>query len=112
MKKYSLLISLFATFILCGGIMGYIKASSIASLVMSSIFAISLFFCSYVSYKEKLWGLCVASGLIVFLNIFFLIRFIKSFALFPAGVMTVLSTLVGIPLISFVTNKIKEKQYS
>ncbi len=112
MRKYSLLLSLFAAFLLCGGIMGYIKASSIASLVMSSIFAGLLFFCSYISSKGKMWGLYIASVLVVFLNIFFLIRFMKSFAIFPAGVMTVATTLFGIPLLSYLTHKIKEKKYS
>lgn len=111
MKKYSLLLSLFAAFLLAGGIMGFVKASSIASLVMSSICSFILFFCSYISSKEKIWGLYFASAMIVFLNIFFLFRFIKSFSLFPAGIMTVLSTLIGIPLLSYLTNRIKAKKY-
>lgn len=112
MKKYSLLLSLFAAFLLCGGVMGYIKASSVASLIMSSIFSIILFICSFFASKNKLWGLYIAAVAVVFLNVFFLIRFLKSLAIFPAGAMTLATTLVGIPLLSFLTQKIREKKYS
>ncbi len=112
MKKYSLLISLFAAFLLCGGVMGFIKASSIASLVMSLCFSIGLFLSAYVGKLGKIWGLYFAAVQIVALNIFFLVRFTKSFAVFPAGVMCVATTLIGIPLLSYLTTKAKERKYN
>lgn len=113
MKSYSIIVFLFACFLLTGGIFAFVKANSLASLYMSSSFALALMVSSYFSFfKKNIWGLFVSSMLIIFLNFFFLYRFIKTFAIFPAGLLTVLTTAIGIPLLSYLTKKINETKYN
>lgn len=79
-----------------GGVMGFVKAGSKASLIASLSFGIilSLFALGYLPYKYHFFVLA-------FLLIFFGMRFAKSKKMMPNGVMTIL-TILAIVLPHFI----------
>ena len=108
MKKFAIPVALFAAIVLSGGFYGFIKAHSVPSLVMSSISGLILLICSYLISKEKLAALYSATFVVVILHLFFLYRFFKTFKLMPAGMLVLLSTALGAPLLSYLTKKVRE----
>ncbi|MGI8967208.1 MAG: TMEM14 family protein, partial [Limisphaerales bacterium] len=70
-----------------GGLVGFLKAGSKMSLIMSVAFAIPLALCAQGTISEPR----VADVLLGFLLIFFGIRFIKSKKFMPNGLMAILS---------------------
>lgn len=111
MKKFALPIALFALMVLAGGIVGFIKAQSLPSLIMGLAFGVLLMVASYFVHKEKLSALYTATFSTIVLHLFFLYRFFKTFKLMPAGMMVLLSTALGAPLLSYLTKRIKETVY-
>jgi uncharacterized membrane protein (UPF0136 family) len=110
MKKFTPFIVLFALLVLAGGVIGFIKSSSLISLVAAVCFAILLLVCSFGIYKEKIYALYLTTCIVLVLHGFFLIRFLKSYKLMPAGFMVLLTTSLGAPLLSYLTKKIKHTQ--
>jgi uncharacterized membrane protein (UPF0136 family) len=111
MRKFAIPISLFAVILIIGGFMGFIKAQSLVSLIVSSVFGCILLISAVFIYKDKLPGLYTATFSILVLHLFFLYRFFKTFKLMPAGLMVLLTTLLGAPLLSYLTKKVKESVY-
>lgn len=81
----------YAFFVLIGGIIGYIKAQSIPSLMMGSIFSALLFICAYAIYKKSVLGHVITMILTSFLLVFFGFRFFQKLNFMPAGLMVILS---------------------
>jgi len=80
--------------LLCvGGLIGYLKAGSIISLITSVGFAIPLALCALGILPR--WVAYVLTG---FLGAFFLFRLVKSGKFMPAGLMAVVSVIVLILL--------------
>ncbi|HMW90315.1 MAG TPA: TMEM14 family protein [Candidatus Obscuribacter sp.] len=76
-----------AIIVFAGGIMGFVKAKSKASLISGVISGIALAACFAISLNEirqGLMGALVVSGL---LTVVFIIRYIKTKKLMPAGLM-------------------------
>jgi uncharacterized membrane protein (UPF0136 family) len=73
--------------LLVGGVMGLVKGKSKISLIASVVFAIPLALCALQIIKEPR----VADGLLLFLFIFFGLRFIKSKKFMPGGMMALAS---------------------
>lgn len=87
-------IFIYTTLLLIGGVMGYVKAGSVMSLVMGVVF--SLFLTIFViQFKQgKSWaGQCLLLTVLI-LDGFFSVRYIKTQALMPAGLFTVLSSIL------------------
>jgi uncharacterized membrane protein (UPF0136 family) len=111
MKKFALPITLFALMVLAGGIMGFMKAQSLPSLIMGLTFGVLLIAASYFVHKEKLYALYTATFSTIALHLFFLYRFFKTFKLMPSGIMVLLSTALGAALLSYLTKRVKETVY-
>jgi uncharacterized membrane protein (UPF0136 family) len=73
-----------------GGLMGFIKAKSKASLIMSALFAAALALCATGVIRVPY----LADFLVGFLLVFFGIRFAKGKKFMPAGLMLGLSAAV------------------
>lgn len=112
MKNFTWPIGAFALLLIFGGFYGFIKAHSVMSLVISSIFGLSLLLCTLLIHKEKIPALYIATSCVCFLHIFFLYRFFKTFKFMPAGLFVLLTTALGAPLLSYLTKRIKEKSYT
>lgn len=99
MNIQSIIIALYALIVLIGGIIGYISAHSLMSIIMAGLFAFFLFFTSYLMVKEIKLGHQGAFYLVLALVIFFTYRLAKTGAFMPAGLMAIISTAVLIYLI-------------
>ena len=75
MKINGYLTILFAFLLLIGGLIGYFVAHSVASLVMSSIFALLLFIAAGALLNLKPWGNWLALAVCITLFGFFSYRF-------------------------------------
>lgn len=98
MKSSSFYIAVYALLVLIGGFIGFIKAQSTASLVMSVIFAIVLGVGALLLFFEKKIGFALASLATLVLALFFVYRFWMTSSLFPSGVMCFVSIIVLIIL--------------
>jgi uncharacterized membrane protein (UPF0136 family) len=76
--------------LLAGGLMGFIKAKSKASLIMSALFAAALALCATGVIRVP----HLAEFLVGFLLVFFGVRFAKGKKFMPSGLMLVLSAAV------------------
>lgn len=95
MKKSSgIVVIVYAILVLIGGIIGFIKANSVSSLVMGTGFAIALLLSGYGLLKRSLAGLYASSALTVVLTLFFAFRFYKTHVFMPAGLMFILGIAV------------------
>lgn len=91
MKQQSILIGCYAALLIVGGMIGYFSAGSLASLVMSSAFALVLLGCSFFVWKGNDAAYHIAMGLVFVLLLFFGYRFFTSLKFVPAGLMLLLS---------------------
>jgi uncharacterized membrane protein (UPF0136 family) len=87
----------YIVFLELGGVMGFVKAKSKASLIASSLFAVPLILCALniIPFKHHLWVLA-------FLLVFFGMRFMKSKKMMPNGMMAI-ATLLALVAIQALT---------
>ena len=93
-KNLAYFVVLYAFIILVGGLIGFLKASSVASIVMSSFFSVFLFISALAIHRLHLWGFYAAFGLSLLLMGFFAYRFFLSQQFMPSGLMMVISALM------------------
>lgn len=94
MKMTALIVGLYALIILIGGIIGYMKAGSPASLISGLAFGSLLASCSYAISKGKLSAQYVALAAAFLLDGFFTHRYAKTLNFLPSGLMSLLSLAV------------------
>lgn len=99
MKTVFYLIVVYALLIMLGGMIGFYKAGSLASLVMSSIFTALLLTSAFLTKRSFFLGFYTAFGLCLILSAFFAYRFFISHQLFPSGFMLLMSVLVSLKLL-------------
>lgn len=88
MNKITATLITYSALLAGGGLVGFLKAGSLPSLIMSAIFAalvlLSVFFNNYKA----------TYGLLVFLSIFFLYRLYLTGKFMPAGMLAAITLLV------------------
>jgi uncharacterized membrane protein (UPF0136 family) len=85
-----LILSIYIVLLLAGGLIGFLKAGSKASLIMSATFAVLLGLFQFVIPGMAL----VVNLLLVTLLIFFGMRFVKGKKFMPAGLMTIVTVII------------------
>lgn len=80
---------IYIAFLIAGGLIGFLKARSKASIIASVAFAIPLALCAANVIKAPV----VADVLLGFLAVFFGMRFAKSKKFMPGGLMALLSLI-------------------
>lgn len=85
--------TLYALIVIAGGIVGYLKAGSSASLAMGAAFGLLLIATSFLMYRKVAWALNLSLAATLFLLLFFSYRFTASYKFMPAGLMALLSAL-------------------
>ena len=103
-----ILILLYCAVLLSGSLIGYLKAGSLASLIAGSVSLLFLILFTLLYRKGKRWA---GYGLIfttLLLDAFFTFKFIKTFAFFPAGLLTLLSTILLIVIALHLSKKLSK----
>lgn len=93
MKWQSLIVLIYALFVLVGGIIGFMKAHSHVSLIMGTTSGLLLMVAAFGIYHSYNWGLFLGFILTALLMFFFGYRFFLNQAFFPSGLMTMLSVV-------------------
>lgn len=93
MSLAAIIVFVYAVLVSLGGIMGFVKARSMPSLIAGEIGFLSLIAAGYGLYKGQTWGLPLAVILIAFLLVFFVIRYVRTRLFLPGGLMSILSLL-------------------
>lgn len=94
MRPTGWIILAYALLVFLGGIFGYVKAGSTASLIMGVAFAVALSSSAFAMLNEKSIGFIIALISTALLAAFFLYRFAISYNFMPAGLMALLSLAV------------------
>ncbi len=100
MPTAAIIVYIYAILVMIGGTIGFLKAKSLPSLIMGEIAGLALIAAGYALGTGLTWGLPLAILLSAFLLVFFSIRYFRTRAFMPGGLMAVLSllALVGILL--------------
>ena len=93
MNIASLIVLVYAVLVLVGGVFGYVKAASRPSLIGGAAGGLCLLVAAWGLARHQPWGLPVALALTLALLVFFALRFVRTRAFMPGGLMAVLSLL-------------------
>ncbi len=93
MQTAAYIVSVYAVLVGCGGLAGYRAAKSLPSLIMGSLSFFVLLAAAHAIKIGLSWGLPLALALTLFLLVFFSLRFMKTRAFMPGGLMAILSLL-------------------
>jgi uncharacterized membrane protein (UPF0136 family) len=85
---------------LVGGIMGYVKAKSQASLISGLVSGSLLIFAGSAQLMGQSWGLTLAAAISAVLAIVFIVRLVKTQKFMPAG-MLILASLASLGAIVY-----------
>ena len=84
---------IFGLLTIIGGVMGYVRAGSTASIIAGSISGILLLIAAFLMPNNVVAGLALAAVVSILLAGRFLPAFMKSGDFMPAGMMSVLSVI-------------------
>ena len=98
MHTASTIVTIYAALVMLGGIFGFLKAKSLPSLIMGGVGGLALIAAGYALGHGLAWGLPLALVLSAGLLVFFSLRYSRTRAFMPGGLMAILSllTLVGV----------------
>lgn len=99
MKVTATIVFVYGLLIALGGVMGFVKGGSQASLISGGSFGIALLISAYFIFKGKGIAQQIALGLTFLLDGIFTYRFAKTLHFFPAGALSLLSLAVLIVLV-------------
>ena len=91
MKRAGWILFIYGFLIFLGGVMGYVKAASSASLMMGTIFGLLLIISSVGMLRERLLPAYFGLILTFVLTVFFIYRYLYTFKFFPSACMGILS---------------------
>ena len=86
---------IFGLLTIAGGVMGYVKASSTASLIAGSISGVLLLLAAFLLPGNATAGLALGGLVSLLLIGYFLPAFLRSHKVMPAGMMSILS-IIGV----------------
>ena len=98
MHTTSIIVYIYAALVILGGLFGFLKAKSLPSLIMGGVGGLALIAAGVALGHGLTWGLPLALVLNVGLLVFFSLRYARTRAFMPGGLMAILSllTLVGV----------------
>lgn len=106
MNRPDLILVIYSLLLFLGGLIGYFRAGSTVSLVMSTFFSLLLFGTLYLQKTYPEISLRLMYGLLGFLTLFFTFRAFNTGKLMPSGIVALLS-LLTLVLEVFFREKIK-----
>lgn len=84
---------IFGLLTIAGGVMGYVKAGSVASIIAGSISGVLLLVAAFLLPQQIALALIIAAIVSVLLAGRFLPAFLKTGKMMPAGMMAILSVI-------------------
>lgn len=98
MRLNGIIVVIYALLVIIGGMIGFVKANSVPSLIMGLTFALGLLLSAVSMIKGMKRGYYAAIALTLILTGFFAYRYVISLQMMPAGFMSILSIAVIIAL--------------
>ena len=83
----------FGALTIIGGIVGYIKAGSVASIIAGSITGVLLLVAAFLLPEHRMVGLATALIVSLLLAAQFLPKFLRTAKVMPSGMMSILSVI-------------------
>src|SRR5213078_511703 len=83
----------FGVVTIAGGVIGYVKADSVASIIAGSITGILLLVAAFLLPEHRAFGLATAFIISLLLAAQFVPKFIRTGRVMPAGMMSILSVI-------------------
>jgi uncharacterized membrane protein (UPF0136 family) len=83
----------FGLLTIVGGIVGYVKAGSVASIIAGSITGVLLLVAAFLLPEHRMVGLATALIVSLLLAAQFIPKFLRTGRVMPAGIMSVLSAI-------------------
>lgn len=93
MNTASLIVLVYAVLVLVGGVFGFVKAASRPSLIGGGAGGLALLLAAWGLARHQSWGQPVALALTLALLVFFSLRYVRTRAFMPGGLMAILSLL-------------------
>jgi uncharacterized membrane protein (UPF0136 family) len=84
---------LFGVLTIAGGIVGYVKAGSVASIIAGSITGVLLLVAAFLLPQHRAVGLATALVISLLLAVQFVPKFLQTGRAMPAGMMSILSVI-------------------
>jgi uncharacterized membrane protein (UPF0136 family) len=84
---------LFGVLTIAGGIVGYVKAGSVASIIAGSITGVLLLVAAFLLPEHRGVGLATALVISLLLAVQFVPKFLQTGRVMPAGMMSILSVI-------------------
>jgi uncharacterized membrane protein (UPF0136 family) len=84
---------LFGVLTIAGGVVGYVKAGSVASIIAGSITGVVLLVAAFLMPEHRAIGLATAFIISLLLAAQFVPKFIRTGRVMPAGMMAILSVI-------------------
>lgn len=95
MEAARIYLFVFGALTIVGGIVGYLKAGSVASIIAGSITGVLLLVAAFLLPEHRTIGLATALIVSLLLAAYFIRKYLSTGAVMPAGMMSVLS-IIGI----------------
>jgi uncharacterized membrane protein (UPF0136 family) len=93
MEAAKLYFIVFGVLTITGGVVGYVKAGSVASIIAGSITGVLLLVAAFLMPEHRAIGLATASIISLLLAAQFVPKFIRTGRVMPAGMMAILSVI-------------------
>ena len=84
---------IFGLLTIAGGIMGYVKAGSAASIIAGAVTGVLLLVAAFLLPEHRVAGLATALIVSLFLAAYFIRKYLSTHAVMPAGLMSALSVI-------------------
>ena len=99
MQTSALIVIVYGLLVLVGGVMGYVKAKSLPSLISGVLFGVLLLISGVGIQQGAKASLIIALTLTVVLLVIMGLRFVKSKKFMPAGLIALLSAITAALLV-------------
>ena len=98
MNTPALIVIVYALLVMVGGVLGFVKAGSRPSLIAGLLGGLTLLTAGWGISQGWVWGLPMALAVMLGLLVFFAVRYARTRAFMPGGLMAILSllALVGV----------------
>ena len=93
MESAKIYLVVFGVLTIAGGVVGYVKAGSVASIIAGSITGVLLLVAAFLLPEHRAIGLATAFIVSLLLAGQFVPKFIRTGRLMPAGMMSILSVI-------------------